>query len=364
MKTQNDLTRNNSITIWRIVFSLCILGEHSGLTGRWIVPVEFFFLTSGYLLAQEVYEKGAKESGIQYAWKRVKRLYPMYFISMLLYGIAFMGLYAPETVSSSTVGKFIIHNLLASYRQFLMLQVWGQQQMILLNPICWYVATIFWDGIILYIFLKWIPPKQARWLIGISSFLILSVYCIKVGHLDVWEIHRSVILDGRVLYMSDALMRGFADMGLGVLIYCVKEKYGNKITEIFKEHFIWLEMAGYLFVIIAAFYMGKSRWDYLFLGVLCVCVLLSFLPHKSPWINNKVIRYLGRWTYGVYLNQSIFIIVLLPLVVYSINTPWKKFIVSTIASVLLTMICEIAIKGVGKIVMRICRDERKSCKTD
>ena len=100
----------NSISIWKVIFSLCILGEHSGITHGWITPCEFFYLVSGFFLAYEVQKKGTEESLFAYTKKRVIRLYPMYFWAMLLYGIFFFGINAPKDITGIHVMGYIFKN--------------------------------------------------------------------------------------------------------------------------------------------------------------------------------------------------------------------------------------------------------------
>ena len=42
---------NNSISFWRIIFTLLIVMLHCGYTQGGYIGVEFFFLVSGFLLA-------------------------------------------------------------------------------------------------------------------------------------------------------------------------------------------------------------------------------------------------------------------------------------------------------------------------
>ena len=84
--------KGNTIGIWKIFYTFVLATFHffnayGKVTGLYIVTA-FFFIVSGYFLAQEV-EKGKYINGYQFLLIRVRKYYPHYLLSFLISYVVF-----------------------------------------------------------------------------------------------------------------------------------------------------------------------------------------------------------------------------------------------------------------------------------
>lgn len=307
-----ELPMTNSVSFWKIVFSGLILALHCGVAKGGYIAVEFFFLVSGFLLAETYYRSEKKGSPLSYIKKRWHRLFPMYAASMLIYMLVFFWVTMPADVTGGCdIFYYLLRSIAGCWQQILMLHVWGTQVLIPVNPMCWYVAALFWTGILLYLLLRLIPADRLKWLLPLISIFILGCYFRRYGCLDFWELHRSVSVGGREIpVVGDSMMRAIAEMSLGISLYYLRKGVSGKLPERLKKVFLTVEPIGYVVIIAVVFRWGYTRWDFLLLAVLCVLVFISFLPHEQAWLNSKWVKRFSGWTYSVYLNQGVFIILL------------------------------------------------------
>lgn len=75
--------RKDSIGLWKILCTYMIVVLHWGGAIGWKLAVEFFFITSGLLMA---YDFDIKEMGwLKYIRKRILRLWPHYIFSFVVF---------------------------------------------------------------------------------------------------------------------------------------------------------------------------------------------------------------------------------------------------------------------------------------
>ena len=303
--------RKNSIPFWRIVFTLLIIMLHSGYTEGGYIGVEFFFLVSGFLLAKSYY--GDKLTSVkQYVQKRILRLYPMYLLSIVIF-IALLST-LDFTSSDFTIREYFVNvldNIVANWRSVLMLQLFGDGAIIINSP-AWYVVALFWVALIYYILMKVLPKKAFVVVVTVTSVAVLVCCFIFIGHLDLWE--------NKTLYVSQGVFRAYAEIGLGILIYIIKEALEKKIR-INKKAALVVELIGYIAVLVAITFTKHTRLDFVLLMIMALCVLLSFTEHKGAFFHNKVVTTISGYTYGTYMNHSVFVVLLMIFAVPFDNLP-------------------------------------------
>ena len=289
---------NNSISFWRIIFTLLIIMLHCGYTQGGYIGVEFFFLVSGFLLAKSYYGND-QTSILQYVKKRFLRLYPMYLIAIIIF-IALLS--SLEFYSQDFSGRLlflrIIDNLVTNWKSVLMLQLFGSGA-ITINAPAWYVVALFWVSLGYYILMKILPKKAFNVIVAITSAAVL-IYCfIFIGHLDLWE--------EKTLFVSQGIFRAYAEIGLGILLFNLREVLDKKI-QIKKTPALIIELIGFVAILIVTIFTNHTRLDYLLLMIMAVCVFLSFSEHKGTLFKNNVIKNISGYTYGVYMNHSLLIL--------------------------------------------------------
>lgn len=292
---------NNSISFWRIIFTLLIVMLHCGYTQGGYIGVEFFFLVSGFLLAKSYY--GNKQTSIkEYVKKRILRLYPMYLIAIVIFLalLSTLDFYSQE-FSARLYFIDLLDKLAVNWKSVLMLQLFGSEA-ITINAPAWYVVALFWVSLVYYILMKILPKKAFNVFVAITSVAVLVCCFIFIGHLDLWE--------EKTLFVSQGFFRAYAEIGIGVLLYSLKDVLKNKI-HIKTKPAIIIEIIGYVSILIATIFTKHTRLDYLLLLIMAVCVFLSFSEHRGTLFKNKVVTTVSGYTYGVYMNHSIFVVLLL-----------------------------------------------------
>lgn len=82
--------KNNSNYFWRIIFTFFIAYIHSAYrmyTNGWYLCVDFFFFSSGFVLAMS-----RETDTLKYIWRRTKKLWPHLFLSyVMVYAFCFKG---------------------------------------------------------------------------------------------------------------------------------------------------------------------------------------------------------------------------------------------------------------------------------
>ena len=101
------MVKNNSITFWRLAFTVLVALFHFlrlyDLNTGWYISVEFFFITSGFLLINTCDKKrnkaGISDSPWIYTKKRIARLYPMYLFCFILNFVIYSRILYPSVTS-------------------------------------------------------------------------------------------------------------------------------------------------------------------------------------------------------------------------------------------------------------------------
>ena len=119
---------------------------------------DLFFIISGYFLYKSIL-KNPEINLLNFAIKRLKRLLPVLFVSILLIGIF--------NLHYNNGNLFNFYSLIY---QTCLLQTTGISKIgNLLNPYAWYIATLFWSSIFYFLIIKCFPKIEQRQLI----FLLL-----------------------------------------------------------------------------------------------------------------------------------------------------------------------------------------------
>lgn len=279
--------KQNSIYFWRIIFTLMIVLLHFGISGGWYIAADFFFLVSGYLLAY----KGEDHSvtPLAYGKKRIRQLYPQYLAAILLYFIAANIIYGTPT-------ERLPLYFFQAIPQFLCLQSVGPAVIFPCNSPGWYVSALLIDSCILYFLFQKLRKNTFYLLCGILSVLCLGYFVVCLGNMDFWIEHH--------YYISDGLLRGFFEMYLGMLAFYINQTLLQKWQEIPSRVLDVIEYASFLVVIIGSFFLRRTAFDFLWLVLLFLGVLLAFRHHDTTMFQNRKLRSLSDLTYTMFLFHS------------------------------------------------------------
>lgn len=344
--------KNNSISLYRILFTILILLLHIGYGMGSYIAVDFFFVLSGFLLAKKVYGSSKDTSILKYVWNRFARLYPIYIITFFIYLMVFE--YCSNPTGFLMKG---LHDLPSFWKQIPMLTPFGSEQMITINLPSWYVCVLFYVSIVFYIILKKIDKRIILPMLFAISLVILSFYFITEGNLDLYEIYRSIDIGNQHIPIgSDGLFKGIADMGLGIVLFEIFDKTNSKINnnQLVLCHII--EGALAISVIVASVFLNHTRWDYLYLIAILVFIYLAFLPHNSKFFDNKIINYFGKLSYSIYLNHAVFAWVVFS--EYSYNWSLQRTILYIVCVLITSITVDLIVRIISRLIRRNKNEEK------
>lgn len=341
--------KKNSISFWRIVFTIMVVAVHCGYVRGAYLSVEFFFLVSGFLFAKSVYS-GRQRTLKDFVKSRLLRLYPMYLFSMLAYiSLCELVKYTISTFNARLFFNGVLDGIIAHWKSFFMLQLFGAGATDINVP-AWYVVVLFWLTILFYLLIKVMPKKVFNIFIGVSSIVMFVFMFIFFGQLDLWT--------EATLGISQGFFRGYAEIGVGILLYQIKEILDKKIEEkkiiIKPVYIILVELVGYGTMLITSLFVHHTRWDFPLFALMIISVMASFMEHKKGFFCNKVVETVSGFTYSVFLNHSIFLVLLVICgVPFENYTELTKFSWVIAAAIVFGVVAEIVlrkmIKGLKKV---------------
>lgn len=295
-------TKNNSIVLWRIIFGYLIMifhfdnkyaiSQHFGLALGWYIGVEFFFIVSGYLLYANLDVLAEKyRSGPAYLWYRYRKIYPCYLVSFIL---CFVFLFLTEK-------DFSIFNMIKAlsnhfFEVFALQGIGLDERWTYINNTGWFISILFiCDFLIYHCLVKW----RDTFVNFVAPIIIIVSFSFLYRNMH--GIGGAVQTTG--FYENWALMRGLADMCLGILavrfnsvLAGVKNRKALKTAGIL----------GFLFVIGCSMKYGNSTSDFLYALILTASVAIGFLPSDSRIYEKKWILSWSGLTLYLYLLHDVF----------------------------------------------------------
>lgn len=290
-----------TIELWRFFFCLAVLGFHIGakfdvsvFTAGYL-GVEFFLILSGYGIGMFYmkYMKGKKlgerfyELGI-YIGKRLKQLYPLYFlaiISMLLI----------RTVSEGWGIRDVISYLKSGYAEFILMQCGPMGGEVLISA-DWYVAAVFWAGIIALLVLVFTGKAGGLIICPLLGIRIYAYYFKLICKID-------------VIFSYYAVLRAMAGVCCGVFICFLLDSLQERgIMDKFRSNkklckacHIFAEAV--LVLVICYTFSGHRGWkDFAVIGVYIITLfLLLFTGVRFGEKAERVFKALGKTTYPLYI---------------------------------------------------------------
>lgn len=241
--------------------------------------VEFFFLTSGFLMY--VSFKNKNQSTPQYFFNRLKTLYPDYIIAFIL--ICAIGM---------PLGLFTFPRATNFVAEILMIQNIGIVNGGMNYP-AWYISVLITASPIVYLMLKTMNKKAYTITAATLIAAIFIPYMIICQRLEWWD---------NIYYVICPIwFRGFAELLLGTLLAKLSDK------QIFKDKAFVIIIEFITVLTVVALLFCENPWMD-FMGVV-VCSILILVCANERSVSNcigqtKPIKMLSKITYIIYLNQA------------------------------------------------------------
>lgn len=295
--------RNGNIELLRFLFCADIVLYHAGFLPRGYVGAEFFFMVTGFFLADKILTRNSKDQrkptwetlvgeATADIWKRYCAIFPYFFAS---------------TVLGFAVRAFALHWDLPTFLTYL--QLIPADMLYLQNigftvtsaiGVLWYLSAMTFAVWVLYPLLR----RRYELVASVSPAVILLILGLiqqNCGSLDA----PCTFLYG---WLNTGLLRAFAGILGGVLAYYVTQKVrGINITKGMAAALTVFEVAVYIWV----FYHTWSRNDFRPLldafvivalgGAFTVTVSGKSLLYQK--FDNGFVRFLGKASMPIFLSH-------------------------------------------------------------
>ena len=345
--------RNGAIEFYRFIFAIIVCLLHFRNYGDFgkaptaffggYLAVDFFFIVSGCFLMQQWVNEQKQNTTISAGFStwcffksRFLRLWPEFFLAFSSLAILLLCL-------NTTNFKDILIN---SFWEILLLRQSGIGSGI--NGIFWFVSALILGSAVVWFLLCKFKDDYIYFGIPVIFFLVNAYFYQKYGYVDLTSSQSSFII-------NDGLLRAIAEIGLGCICYktavYLMEKLHGRFTG-------WRTIAEVLLLCLTVFIMWRTRRDakdFIMLAVMAVFIILVMQndSYLSKLLNNKLSLLLGSISYGMFLNQRFFI--LLISTYWPDREYWPMALTFLIADILFSIL---ALNFCSFIMKRIKQTER------
>lgn len=257
------------------------------------IGVEFFFLTSGYLMAKKALSKKENCSNIGeetyiYIWKKIKAFFPYMLVAFAI------SLFVKNWINPIPKSK-IINSI---YSLFFIEM--GGIKLISIVPQTWYISAMLISMMILYPIIRKYKKN--------FTYLIAPIIVIIIGG---WISQTYGNLRGTLVWTGifyTGLLRAFFELALGAILYEVSEKIKNiNFTKLGEWILTIIEILGFVSIfIITNIKNASTKYDFVMLAILTVSIAIAF-SEKTIFIKlskNKFCYYLEKLSLPIYLNHG------------------------------------------------------------
>lgn len=303
--------RNRAIEFYRFLFAVIICLYHFRMKGNFgptpvafiggYLGVEFFALVSGFFLMPAIEKASALPASSErevlslvgsFTLRRFARLYPQYIlisVSFLLMRMCYLHTLTPTEV------------LVDGFFDFTLLQAFGFPTIIFLF---WFPSALFIASVLLY-WLALVLRQHFTVATTFAALFIVACFYEKYGTLD------GTLGNGLffVLPGSQGLWRLIAELSLGALAYQLVKYLKPLLRGRFALLSTLAELAILALVVRFTWQVNRDQRDFIVLALLFV-LLLSVAMGQSfltRLLDNPVSGFLGKISYGYYLNQCFFL---------------------------------------------------------
>ena len=202
---------NHSISFFRLVFTFVIAFWHfpmlsKGILNSGYIPVEFFFILSGYLL----YQSSNKHIGaIEYTKNKLNKFWLKTVLITIIISLT------NNSISFNCLNDF--YNILV--RLFLLLAniIPTGNNVLVHNSVIWYLMVLIWGGALIYAIIKAFPQK-GKIILGTLCFVCYAIV-LNNNHIlnEVWT-------------YPLPLLRGLGGISLGCIINHLVNNHSDIIS--------------------------------------------------------------------------------------------------------------------------------------
>ena len=243
------------------------------------VSVDAFFVISGFFCAALLSSMPPGSSFLSWLKRRLRSLYP-YYVTALLFAV----------ISSLIMnGLCDMKGILAMMEELLMIHEWGIVSFQYYNGATWYIsAMLFVSCAYFFISEKFSRENQLR-VIATAALLCLSVILLKFGHIHVHGVVKR--------HISLGVMRAFAGMGIGWLLFTLKDKFRL-------AHSGLMFLLSVVMILVVALLAKDSCFDVVIYPASVLAVVSSSALTVGHENLRGILSFSGRMSYALYLSHG------------------------------------------------------------
>ena len=309
----NATSRNPMIELWRVAFSVLIFACHTtilpwytseaGLFKSASIGVEFFFVLSGFLMAQSEVRCSRVHSHtslgsetLQFIYSKAKGLYPTYFFALCLEFLVASFLAVPDKKSFSEVIYYVW--------DILFLRLTGLQGNTIDMAVgaSWYLSGMILAMWIIYPLLRKYTDMFLHVLAPLVSVFLMGWFSNVYGSIKFQLDFNNGICLG--------LLRAIAELCVGCVCFMVYQQLQTIPRKTLTRMLATVGELGSLgSVFLIARHCYRSQIDFICILLIAVGITLSFsglsYTQKMEGIIN--VRWIGKFSLALYLSHVVWI---------------------------------------------------------
>lgn len=345
-------------------------GTHQLLHQMALLAVSLFFTLSGFLISYNLFIEKSNSGKIEYKKffkSRILRILPLYFLALFIYWILL-----PNSIMNTVYGKMFFAHLSNNTIGFINLQhsfyfIWC----LLLMPQVAFSIGMGFEGALVY--------GGHLWSIGVEEFfyvvlpfIIFYSKSIKKNYLLITGFYYAVFIAITLISVKalqtqhlSALMKHIIFAIFFLVSYtkivCMLIGSAGAYIFIYKKELLEkmirpkiVFVAAFIFLMLLVFkadglYFVHELYSFLFLILIWYFISID---NKNVFLENKVIRYLGKITYGVYVYHPMAMCIVYFLFRNSQHTFATKLIIYISTFLLTYLISTVSFELMEKKILR------------
>lgn len=292
--------KHYSIQFLRFVFSIMIVNYHfyslflkyndylPNYFCRGYLADEFFFMVSGFFIAQSSIQANSDESNwtIKYTAKRIKKIAIPYYFSWLL---CFIGGRIADIIAKKKLN--ILSNFLNSIYELLFLEMFGFTKGLYSNSVGWYFSGLLISIMIICPLIRFYKETYLLYVAPLLGMFMLGMLSLHFDYLF-WP-HKIM----PKLPVLKGTIRALAEINLGVFIYAIfelasKKESLKKFLKRFKYivNLLWVIIFIYMVTPFESNFDKPSiQYDFIFTILIFLALTMTFI------ISSKATTKIGKF---------------------------------------------------------------------
>ena len=329
--------RNGIISLWKFLFAIVIAFFHCSQFYQDIknpffpggyIAVEFFFIVSGFFFAASALKKRYSKKTIgtdtlKFIYKKICSFIPYILIAYIF-----------SLIVQAYYSNWGISKILNSFWNLCLLKYFGFGDVIMLGQL-WYIAYML---LVMFILYPIVVKYKANFIKLISPIIVI----ISLGFL--YETYGTINHLDKIFYgmIPTGILRALAEINIGMIVFLISSKIKNisfkKIFLIITSVISELLLVTILLVIL--FIPNIKKYELIMLLMLSISLII-FTSNKCielKLLSNKIIYFLEKLSLPIYLNHTIFVVILDYGSLFQKFSPISKSIITVVATIIFSII--------------------------